>query len=113
MAGCIVGYILGNSVEEWTSADIGDCAEKTLYKIHRGPKLTLWRHGVDNLIVDNITVVTEGDGSVYKYECGVFKVIGECADPVRCQESRHCVGEDGQVDEEAEEDDEEKGDILL
>ena len=93
----VIPNIAGNSVEEWTSADIGECAEKTLYKIHRGPKLTIWRHGMDNLTVDNITVVTEGDGNMYKYNCGAFKVMGECEDPVRCQDRRHCVGVGGHL----------------
>ena len=50
---------------------------------------------MDNLTVDNITVVTEGDGNMYQYNCGAFKVMGDCEDPVRCQESKHCVGQGG------------------
>merc|ERR1712147_505178 len=57
----------GNAVEEWDAKDIGICAQKRLYKIHRGPRVTLWKQGSEILNVENITIVTEGDGESFEY----------------------------------------------
>jgi len=78
------------SVEAWSDRDIGDCAQKTLYKIHRGPRVTLWKHGRDTLLVDNVTVITESSGKTFQYRCGDFPLTGDCASPVRfCIEPNH------------------------
>ena len=78
-------------MEEWTSSDIGSCAEKMLYKIHQGPRIRVWRKGHDDLRIRNILVTTEAAGSMFEYNCGDFVVVGECQDAVMCQDFQHCT----------------------
>ena len=45
-------------------------------------------------------------GSEFQYKCGEFKVLGECGDFVKCQDSKHCKSSDfnlEQIEETTEE----------
>lgn len=87
-----------NSVEVWKEKNLGDC-KLVQYKINKanpsgGLRFALSKDGKDDLIVNKITVETEGIyGAKYKYDCGDFKLQSQgikCVPGVNCIQKKNC-----------------------
>eukprot|EP00096_Caligus_rogercresseyi_P000309 TRINITY_DN10723_c0_g1_i1.p1 TRINITY_DN10723_c0_g1~~TRINITY_DN10723_c0_g1_i1.p1 ORF type:complete len:398 (+),score=51.84 TRINITY_DN10723_c0_g1_i1:45-1196(+) len=81
-----------NKTEVWKGKDLGNCG-KILYKVNNKPTVSVTKNGKDDLNVKDvhITMMTNDDKpQIHKYECGGFKLQGNCKTASLCRHTFSC-----------------------